>query len=222
MPIARIADKLVFFAHVPKCAGTAIDHYLSAQFGPLAFHDVRFNANPPRRRWTRSSPQHVEAESLARLFPEEFFDASFAVVRHPVIRLVSVFRFHRDIEGRIAADMPFSGWISTVARKRRTTPWQFDNHTRLMTEIVPQSAVVFRLEDGMAKVVDWLQDLAGPDRTLPRVVEHRNVLSTRLSHEGKPDNPVILGREDIDAIAQLYRDDFERFGYHPEAWKAGE
>lgn len=219
MPIARIADKLIFFAHVPKCGGTAVGHYLIAEFGPLAFHDGQFNTHSPRGHWTRSSPQHVEAQSLARLFLKGFFDASFAVVRHPVTRFLSVFRFQRDIEGRIAADMPFSDWIALVERKRKTSPWQFDNHTRMMTEIVPQEAVLFRLADGLEKVAAWLQDIAGPDRPLLPVIEERNVLSDRLKRDNIPDNPVTPSREDVEAIARFYQDDFERFGYQPDAWR---
>jgi hypothetical protein len=37
MPIFRVNEKIVFFCHVPKCAGTAVNLYLQARFGKLAF-----------------------------------------------------------------------------------------------------------------------------------------------------------------------------------------
>ncbi len=213
MPIVSIAGKKVYFAHVPKCAGTAIELYLEKQFGPLAFRDGQFYRRPQRRRWTRSSPQHVDAEAISVLFPDGFFDASFAVVRSPVARIVSAFRFQRDIEGTVGADVSLAGWLEKVHRKRNTSPWQFDNHTRTMDEIVPQGARCFRLEDGLDAVVAWLQDLAGPGHDLPLQIEPRNVLDKRLEFEGKPVRPVVPNQEELALIAKHYAADYTRFGY---------
>ncbi|MGC1496359.1 MAG: sulfotransferase family 2 domain-containing protein [Sulfitobacter sp.] len=213
MPIAKISGKLVYFAHVPKCAGTAVEDYLANAFGPLAFLDRCFNAQPSQARWTRSSPQHVEVEGLSALFPSDFFDATFAVVRNPVSRLTSTFRFQRDVEGTIDINTTFSDWLRTVKHKQRTSPWQFDNHTRRMTDIVPDSAKVFRLEDGLGAVVKWLQVLAGPEHSLPIKIAPQNALDKRLLFEGKPLRPVNLTKGDIGLIERQYAVDFERFGY---------
>lgn len=215
MPIVRISGRLVYFAHVPKCAGTAIETYLETAFGPLAFRDTRFTSVPARKRWTRSSPQHVAAGDLGRLFPADFFDHCFAVVRSPASRLVSAFRFQRDIEDTVPAKMAFGDWLETVHAGRRRKPWQFDNHTRPMTEIVPEGARVFRLEEGLAPLVSWLRDLAGEGVTLPDEITARNVLDTRLAFEGKPNRPVTLGTRDRAEVARLYADDYARFGYDP-------
>lgn len=215
MPIVRIADKLVYFAHVPKCAGTAIELYLQDAFGPLAFRNTSYNAIPQQDRWTRSSPQHVTVDALAELFPDPFFDATFAVVRSPVTRLVSAFRFNRDISGSIPTDMAFGDWLATVQETQAISPWQFDNHTRTMDEIVPPTAQVFRLEDGLDPVVAWLQKLAGADMPLPPTIRPRNVLDTRLAFENKPIRPVTATQADVDQIYNTYRVDFERFNYDP-------
>ena len=87
MPFFKAAQKIVYFAHVPKCGGSAVEDYLLARFGAVSFLDKNFFAQPASLHWTRSSAQHISADALVRLFPADFFDASFAVVRHPVDRL---------------------------------------------------------------------------------------------------------------------------------------
>lgn len=215
MPIVKISGKIVYFAHVPKCAGTAIEIYLTEAFGALAFRDTKFNAYPPRTRWTKSSPQHVDANTISTLFPPQFFDASFAVVRSPVARIVSAFRFQRDIEGLINVNVTFAEWLTRVHLSQNRTPWQFDNHTRLMDDIVPQNARIFRLEDGLAAVVRYLESIAGYDCSLPQTIMPHNVLDKRLAFEGKKIRPVIPTQDDIALINRYYRVDFERFHYDP-------
>jgi Sulfotransferase family len=115
MPLVWLGHHLVCFVHVPKCAGTAVTHYLAQHFGPLALHDPQFSGLAPTARWSRTSPQHLDAQTYARLFPPGFLNGSFAVVRHPVDRLVSVFHFQREIEGRIAAECSLEAWVDSLS-----------------------------------------------------------------------------------------------------------
>lgn len=213
MPILRIAEKLVYFAHVPKCAGTAIELYLQEVFGPLAFRDTGFRSIPARRRWSKTSPQHVDAETVARLFPTGFFDHQFAVVRHPVDRLVSVFRFQRDIENSIDPEVSLDAWIAQIGSQKRASPWRLDNHIRPMVEMVPEDAQVFRLEDGLPELVQWLASVAGPTVDLPPDIPVRNSIDGRLRHEGRSTTPVVPDPATRATIEAHYAADFERFGY---------
>ena len=110
MLIDKVAQKIGFFAHVPGCAGlSVVNCYLSDRFGGIAFDDRAQTARAVDGRWSRSSPQHVDRAGLNRLFPASFCGATFAVVRHPVDRLISVQHFQRhdlDPTGRpYAADI---------------------------------------------------------------------------------------------------------------------
>lgn len=213
MPIVRIDSKLVYFAHVPKCAGSAIEMYLHGRFGKLGFLDRGYLKIPKSRQWTRSSPQHIQVEALDKLLPPCFFAARFAVVRHPVGRIVSVFRFQRDIEGKIPSDMTFSDWLDTLGHLRRRRPFHLDNHYRPMADFVPEDATVFRLENGLDPLVAWLDDLAG-NADGDRHIKVSNTYDQRAAVKQIEIGAVPRITEgDRRKIETFCRSDFDRFGY---------
>lgn len=217
MPMFRAGSKLVYFAHVPKCAGSSMLHYLRDRFGTVAFHDGKFHFVPDAARWSRTSPQHVDAQTLERMFPNGFFDASFAIVRHPVSRLFSAFHFQREVERLVPMGMTFGAWIEKTAAERIDSPFIYDNHTRPMDEIVPAGAATFQLEAGFAPLIIWLDELTGDakgPRSLPKVNERGG--SGRQKVDMTTPTPA-----DIKLIAKIYSRDFERFGYEPETFGRG-
>lgn len=217
MPIVRIGSKLVYFAHVPKCAGSGIEDYLAERFGPLGFLDRKQLRLSDAERWCASSPQHIDVVSLARLLPLHFFAEKFAVVRHPRDRIVSVFRYQRDIEKSIAPDVTFGAWLKGLAKQRQKQPFYLDNHPRPASELVPEGAHVFRLEDGLDKVVAWLDDLAG-DQIGPRSIGVTNTYEERLQHKAAIAGPRLrITRQSRRLIEDLFAADFQRFGYPLEA-----
>lgn len=214
MPIFRIDTRLFHFAHVPKCAGSAVENYLMDRFGPLGFLDRRHLADPGLR-WSRSSPQHIDVASLHRLLPPDFFAGAVAVVRHPVDRIVSLFRFQRDIERSLPEDAGFGAWLDDLPERQRENPFYLDNHPRPMTELVPDGAAVFRLEQGLIPLISWLDVQAG-DSAGPRQVTMRGSYAQHLARHGRPAGPpVTVSAEDRQRIAALYAADFDRFGYDP-------
>ena len=215
MPIVRISQALVYFAHIPKCGGSSVEAYLQARFGPLAFLDRRFLSVPADERWSRSSPQHTPATALARLFPDGFFDHRFAMVRHPAKRLISMFQFQQEVEKVIPPTMSFSDWLGSLPALLETDIWVYDRHIRPMHETVPDSARIFRLEDGGAPLIAWLDEVAG-DTQGPRMLPHEKDRKERLVRRGWPDTTVSLTAQDRRLIGQLYDKDFTLFGYDPE------
>lgn len=205
MPIVKTAGKIIYFAHVPKCGGSAVEHYLRARFGSIAFLDENFYALPGPLHWTRSSAHHIPIDILNRLFPVGFFDASFAIVRHPVERLLSEYHYLRDHLQRIDQSESFSSWIAHLDGAIAENPWLYDNHLRPMVDLIPEHATVFRLENGLDQIVAYLDDLVGPcgqplcfERVLAR----------------DPSLPkVVPSPDDIATIERIYRQDFDTFGY---------
>ncbi len=213
MPILKTHGLVLYYAHVPKCAGSAVADYLKARCGPLAFYDNRYKKQPVQDRWTRSSPQHIDRAALLRLFPDGFFDASFTIVRHPVARLVSAYHFQTEVEGAIPDAMAFSDWLVGLEAAQAKTPFLHDNHVRAMDEIVPDAAEIFRLEDGIDALVGWLDAVTGVvegPRQIPSVNERGAYRRVGTRPRAEPT------AEDIAWIAERYAVDFERFGYHPE------
>jgi hypothetical protein len=216
MPFANIGPGWVYFAHVPKCAGSSVEDYLERRFGQtLGFRDGQFLKVPEAERWTKSSPQHIPAAALARLIPPEMFVAQFAVVRHPLTRLQSVYRFQKVWQETIPAELSFSAWLATLEGALAAEPFYLDNHVRPMTDLVPEGARVFRIEDGTTPIIAWLDRLVG-DAEGPRAFRHMK--SHKLIHErkGVPVQPITPTPADIALIAALYAADFARFGYTPD------
>lgn len=211
MPIVRHGGKLVHFAHVPKCAGTAVVRYISGRTGDVAFWDSQFLSVPGRQRWTKSSPQHVPLAAFERLFPPGFFDARFAVVRHPVDRMAAVYLFQVEKEGSVSAETGFEGWLRAIPDLPAEKPFIYDNHTRPMVDFVPEDAVIFRMEDGMERVQAWIDTTLGltPDPEHPQIPR----INTRYRRLGGTLPDFEISAKARALIADLHAADFERFSY---------
>lgn len=210
MPIFKAGAKLVYYAHVPKCGGSAVEQYIHGRCGAIAFHDNAFMKVAPEQRWSRTSPQHIDTGSLGRLFPAGFFDAAFTIVRHPVARLISAYHFQLEVERTIPASLGFSGWLSGLAEILEEEPFVYDNHLRPMNDIVPDGAEVFHLEHGLDGLVPWFDALLG-NEAAPRAVAHVNARGEYRGTGGgakvRPD------ARDLELIEEIYAADFARFGY---------
>lgn len=207
MPLMRAGSQLLYYAHVPKCAGSAVEHYLKDRFGKLAFIDTGYlkQATP----WTRTSPQHIDRFAFARLFPDGFIDATFAIVRHPTTRLISAWHFQSEVEKSLPEGMIFSDWLKTLRTSWEQDPFAFDNHTRPMDDIVPGNAYVFHLEHGLDGMIPWLDRLTGNEAG-PRAIAEVNKRGQNAKASGQKVTP---SAADLKLIQDIYRADFERFGY---------
>jgi hypothetical protein len=211
MPFAKLKSGLVFFTHVPRSGGSSVENYLHGRFGKLGFLDRGHNQRPLEADWNVTSPQHIDRETLERLLPADLFLARFAVVRHPVSRLQSVFLHNRDGSGDIPVDMTFEKWIADLPNLRREQSGYLDNHSLPINDFVPDDAQVFKLEDGMALVERWLDGLEGStsSRSIKTVHSRDQVLAKR----GKPVTPHVVTDAARALIEDLFAVDYARFGY---------
>ncbi|MFD1795793.1 sulfotransferase family 2 domain-containing protein [Paracoccus aurantiacus] len=201
MPIFRGQGKVIYFAHVPKCAGSSAEDYLR-RFGCVAMLDRKYKAGRGRN-WTQSSPQHMLAKDLERLFPADFFDAGFAIVRAPKARLRSAFHYHRDHEKRIPAGETFANFVQQIEGFDDRRHRSFDHHFLPQNAFVPDWCRVFRLEDGTAALEDWLAGLLDLPATAPFPQELRGSYKAAADDDQQTD----------DLIRRIYNADYERFGY---------
>ena len=215
MPIFRIDKDLHYYAHVPKCGGSSVEHYLVDRFGPMGLRDTEEKLIHPTLRWTRTTPVHIPAVALARIVPPDWIASSFAVVRHPVRRLISAFFQGRDVAGRIPLSADFNAWFAEAAVWVGKDPYRNGGHLEPQTTFIPPGSRIFRLEDGLEQVVPYLDALAG-NSDGPREIAPRNV--GRWRHE---EEPPILTPATLDLVTRLYAEDFTRFGYEIPATTDG-
>lgn len=213
MPIIKSAGKVVYFSHVPKCAGTAIENYiLKSGAAKIAFLDRKFLGHRPETVWTRSSPQHVDGISLMRLFPSpDFFDHFLAVVRNPYDRLKSAYKFQKYLERKISRNIYFREFVLSLSEEQVNTIGINDNHFLPQYKFFyPKSPyMVFKLEDGLGDVKKWI-DLHVLGEKKSHDIEMVNDFKSRGI---KVEEDLLWDDEMRTAVAKIYKLDFELFGY---------
>ena len=186
MPLARIADKILFFAHIPKTGGASIESYMAAK-GQIA---LRYAF---RQGWSRATSQHMHAEIHRRLVPEAFCDQSFTVLRDPMDRLQSEYRYQRD---RGATQSDFNPWARLMLGLVQSNPYVMDNHLRPQAEFLRWNMRVFDFASGLDPVFDWIDSYT---RTEPGPRDNRRNVSQ--PHEVTPEPDVVA------SVARVYAGD---------------
>jgi hypothetical protein len=214
MPVLALDHRLIYFAHCPKAGGTSIEKFMVARWGNRVgmlgwgWDRLWFAQRGQRADSPPCSPQHYVWQDAAPRLPSPP-DAVFAIVRDPVARMVSEYRYQRAERraGRLGAlvrGLDFSTWLHLMAEVHARNPYAFDNHFRPQSEFVPDGARVFRLEDGLGAVGAWLCAQAG--ETPPHEMPHDLKSPSRGS-------AVVPSQADIALIRTWFEVDFRRFGY---------
>ncbi|MBN9669862.1 sulfotransferase family 2 domain-containing protein [Roseibium aggregatum] len=211
MPFVKHGSTLIFYAHIPKCGGTSIETYLQDRFGAVALLNRSLHGKPENQRWSKVSPQHLDWNSVKQILPEEMIDHAFAVVRHPIGRLVSAFQFQRDVELKIPKDVAFSSWLREVVQAPEDLWLKYDNHFLPQTRFLPPKCTIFYMEHGLQYLVPYLDEILKTSDG-PRVIPHENRSAASDSRD-----KIVLSDQDVEHIAKLYKTDFEKLGYDPNS-----
>lgn len=156
MPIAEIAGKRIFLAHIPKTGGSSLEAWM-AEAGRL-----RWRGGKPLDGM-RVSPQHMHAALYEPLLAELQIDLCFAVLRDPLARLMSEYRYRkRQVVRKGLREMPdFERWARRALRKAGEDRCFLDNHIRPQADFLHEGMRLFRFEDGLDAVFDWLEAQTG-------------------------------------------------------------
>lgn len=209
MPLYRLDDRLVLFVHIPKTGGTTVESWLS-KLGPEALKDHR------KGEGLLTAPQHIHTALMERIMPADFYDDAFCIVRDPLERLLSEYRYRtaqrtrhrarldwgaRREASRLSKD--FARWTRKQLSRARLTPTTGSNHIRPQSDFLGIAKCrVYRVEDGLDTI---MADLAARwDVPPPSLIPHEN--ATRKI----PFEIDLATRRRIDAF---YAEDFERLGY---------
>jgi len=205
MPIFKIKDKIIYYAHVPKAGGSSIADFFNDLGACSAFTFGEQWRQRPRDRWSSTSPQHIDARSLAELFPDNFFDACFTIVRHPEDRIISEYKF-RAGRSKIHASLAFNDWLHIVMAASRANPFSFDGHIRPQTDFIPGNCKVFKLEDGLDKLSQWLSEIIDIELPITRFMPHSNK-SKEMTVTADDASRVLIN--------SFYSSDFTELDYKP-------
>lgn len=213
MPIVRLQNgKILYFSHIPKAAGTAVEDYLAERFDTLGFLDRAFGRRSVLEGWTIGPPQHLPEAIREKLLPDRLFDGLFATVRHPALRLRSAFLFARDYENSLPRNLTFYQWLEDLPRILDMDPGTLKGHLRPMSQMVPEHATVFRIEEGLAPLVKWLDQQAG-NSDGPRTIPIKNRLSEISNSKQKSTSTFSWTPKMLNKISKIYAEDYVRFGY---------
>lgn len=218
MPLARINDRILHFVHVPKTGGSSINRYLRAK-GSM----VLYSREPVD--WMRISPQHMHRRANMRVLSPGFADAAFLILRDPVARMVSEYRYRaaRRAEATGTEQGPvvewhdgsgfeadFDTWASAVLDLAAADPFLYDNHIRPQSDFWQPGLTVFFFEEGLTPVLDWIDRVTRTPRILSHVHENPGA---RI--------PVAMSDATRDRIESFYRDDIAFIARMKKARAAG-
>jgi hypothetical protein len=195
MPLFGTSAGNVLFIHVPKTGGSSIEQHLSSAVG-VARSEALVD------RSVQSSPQHFHGEVLTRVLQDVPLCYSFMVVRHPVERIRSEYKFQTRRHVKSYRLLSFSLWLRYHLGRARHNRSHRDNHFRPAREFEAWSPEVFRLEEGLSACFERLQAMAG-------IVPPTEEIHVKKSRPMKVD----IGKADTELIYEFYREDFERYGY---------
>lgn len=204
-------DKSVFFAHVPKTAGTYIEDLFKHNGYACSFWEPR-----PHRIGMTCSPQHYHTQIFEPLFDLDAIDFKFMTVRNPVDRLLSEYR--HQFEQTKVTTASLENWLIEIVEKTATNPSCDDNHLRAQADFFHPLFEIYKQEDGFdrawAKKINRKFGLRFKSYTAP--LRHNT-----KTHQPQPLTPVqkhLL----VEYCETVYAADFEKFDYDPKestAWR---
>ena len=202
---AGTRETTLLFIHVPKTGGTAIEQHLRS-IGFTGFFDPP--TYMPVRPYLKVPPAHYDYGYLNRLFDLDRL-YSFAVVRHPVKRMVSEYKWALErstLTGPLAG-MGFADFIRYMFEQYRSNENVASGHFKPQVRFVGEKVrKIFKYEAGLDSIINRvLQDIGmtvSTQLSLPVV----NKTSGR---------DVVPSDSDVALIREVYAEDFEAFGYSP-------
>lgn len=206
MPVFLKNGRAGLFIHVPKTGGTSIeDHFVNNNW-QVSFRDETDGCGT-LNSFQMSSPQHMEANRLSRLFRLERFDFIFMVVREPISRFRSEYLMRNENHALPDATV-VEAWSDEAFSACAVDPFAFDNHLRPQNEFAVSLAVVYRFEDGIRSILDNL-DLRY-DLNLEGEIPERNAGATLRGDRSAeiPISPTLARR-----LRRYYSDDYKKFHY---------
>ena len=215
MPVYFSKEKQIsiLYIHIPKCGGGSIESF----FRDNQYDQKLFSLNP--LGLLKCSPQHMHAGLLESILNIERFSYVFTVVRNPVSRLISEYKWRIK---HSTAENGFDYWYEITRKKYEKNNFYFDNHIRPMHEFITRRCDVLKLEDGLSnipgKIEIKLNHLGYDDLWITKKIAnqkkdvHSNLLK-EMPHLQSRFDRATPSTETVRKIFIDYENDFRFFNY---------
>ncbi|NIZ61757.1 hypothetical protein DL239_12325 [Sedimentitalea sp. CY04] len=158
MPIYKKNGKAVLFVHIPKSAGTTVDHIFLSNGWKVTFQDGGGRADTILRHM-KCSFQHFHASLLTQMINPHSFDAVFTILRNPLSRLKSEYRWR--MEHGSGPQIEFNTWVTRMFRAYYRNRFVLDNHIRPQGQFILPGAQITALENGLEHTMTGLSHILG-------------------------------------------------------------
>jgi hypothetical protein len=196
----------ILFLHIPKCGGSSVVETFRAA-GYETELEIR---GKPIRSFLRTTPQHLTCSDLRSLVRFDQIQTVFAVVRNPVNRMLSEYRWtHRETE---PSDLPDANeWLQeNLAAAAEDMTYQ-DNHFRPMTDFFDLDIPTefFPIEHSLNAICSYY--LSGSNQ--PPSSRAKHLKDSRTFANASKLAEAELSPQTLALIHKFYAQDFLAFGY---------
>lgn len=192
MPFYRNdSSENILFIHIPKTGGTSVEKSLSDY--PEAFFN-KFNKY-------HVTPQHFDREDYIHLSIPAVIDSSFCLVRNPLDRLHSEYKYRIRKSRKLYKFFDFESFVYFIERVGVNNSY-LDNHIRPQVGFVFPDTKVYKFEEGVSNIIESIS---------------KDFLFSKITvgkHEKKSKAMCLSRYKQIDEIVfRIYKDDYIAFNY---------
>lgn len=183
--------RLLYFVHIPKTGGSSLGATIRNSGARRAFH------HKSTLGFLGAPVQHMHADLYTKLIPKNFCQFTVAVVRDPVARMVSEYKYQQQLR---RFTMPFEDWLDMVFAEYRKDPYCYQNHIRPQHEFIAPRVKMFRFENGL-------------EAPLQFVCDKLKLQPEPLKSFKRSANPFVPSETAIARVQDFYAKDYEVLGY---------
>jgi len=186
---------------IPKTGGTSV-----AQFLRHAGFSEHFGIDHKAVRPAMiCPPQHYDYDLISKFVRFERLGYSFAIVRHPISRIISDYKWATTKTMMKASNFSFDEWVQRCFNEFDRNEYFLANHIKPQHKFVgPKISRVFKYEDGLNSIMSEIFNHCNFSMIRPIELPTLNKTTPKEIH---------MKQETETLIRSFYAKDFEQFGY---------
>lgn len=153
MPLFKKGEQVFYFCHIPKTGGASIEYFFRKYYMISMFSTNLHRGSIP----FNCSPQHFHAEVFDELIHSELYDFSFCIVRDPIARFISEYRYRMRERISLGKEkLTIEEFFNNVTYEYSKNNYIYDNHIRPQCEFISKDMKVYFYEDGLENILKSL------------------------------------------------------------------